>query len=444
MTWRYALIGLIGLVLLVAPAAADFDVKRGYGAVGDGVADDTVAFQQAINACAEVGGSVQVPAGQYLLAGHLNLPDNVALEGVFVAPHAVSLAQSASPAELRLQGSVLLVTEGANEPDGTPFITLGSNAGLKGLTLFYPRQTKTNPPIAYPWTVRSIGWDTFLIDVFMVNPYQAVDFGSAYVGRHTVRGLYAQALFRGFFIDDCHDIVRLQDVHLFPFWDFSLSPLKDFTSEQGEAFVIARTDWQQMSNCFCIGYRTGFHFITSPKKKTYDPGPGDVKITGGGADGSGAAVHVDATMMSMGVSFVNCQLFGEIQVQATNTGPVKFTACSIVGSMTGKNGVRFGQTAGAGPVSFVNCHFRAIHPDAASAPAGLVAAGGRLTINSCLFEDLQPAQIVLEPSVEAAILTSNQFAGANAIDNKVPEQGHVQIGLNLEGVSAPSPKIVPD
>ena len=183
---------LVCLVLLVAPAGAAFDVKVGYGAVGDGVTDDTAAFQQAINACGEVGGSVQVPAGSYRIAGHLNLPDNVALEGVFVAPHAVSLAQSASSEELRLQGSVLLVTEGATEPNGTPFITLGNNAGLKGLTIFYPQQTKTNPPVAYPWTVRSLGWDTFLIDVFLVNPYQAVDFGSAYVGRHTVRGLYAR------------------------------------------------------------------------------------------------------------------------------------------------------------------------------------------------------------------------------------------------------------
>ena len=230
--------------------------------------------------------------------------------------------------------------------------------------------------------------------------------------------------------------MRLEDVHLFPFWDFSLSPLKDFTSEQGEAFIIARTDWQQMTNCFCIGYQTGFHFITSPKKKPYDPGPGDVKITGGGSDGSGAAVRVDATMTSMGVSFVNCQFFGEIQVEPTNTGPVKFTACSVVGSMTGKNGVRFGRTAGAGPVSFVNCHFRAIHPAAASASAGLVAAGGRLTVSSCQFEDIQTTQLVLEPPVAAAIIMGNQFAGLSAIDNRA--QGQVQIGLNLEGVVASS------
>ena len=87
--------------------------------------------------------------------------------------------------------------------------------------------------------------------------------------------------------------------------------------------------------------------------------------------------------------------------------------------------------AGPGPVSFVNCHFRAIHPNTATAPAGLVAAGGRLTVSGCLFEDTQAAQLVLEPPVEAAIITGNQFAGLHAIDHRA--KGQVQIGLNVEG-----------
>ena len=43
-----------------------------FGAVGDGVADDTAAFQTALQAAADAGGgTVQVPAGRYLIAGHL-------------------------------------------------------------------------------------------------------------------------------------------------------------------------------------------------------------------------------------------------------------------------------------------------------------------------------------------------------------------------------------
>ena len=56
--------------------AAVYDVKR-FGAVGDGVAKDTVAIQKAIDAAAAAGGgTVEVPAGTYL-TGSLYLKSNV-------------------------------------------------------------------------------------------------------------------------------------------------------------------------------------------------------------------------------------------------------------------------------------------------------------------------------------------------------------------------------
>ena len=127
-----SLLLMLGLVCLVTLSAlAAFDVKADYGAVGDGIANDTAAFQAAIDACSAAGGgAVSVPAGKFLIAGHLSLPDNVALVGVFAGPHACSLHESAAEDALNLKGSVLLVTEGAGHPDGTPFITLGNNAEI--------------------------------------------------------------------------------------------------------------------------------------------------------------------------------------------------------------------------------------------------------------------------------------------------------------------------
>jgi hypothetical protein len=49
-----------------ARGTAVLDV-RSFGAVGDGVRDDTVAFQAAINALPSTGGTVTVPAGTYLI-----------------------------------------------------------------------------------------------------------------------------------------------------------------------------------------------------------------------------------------------------------------------------------------------------------------------------------------------------------------------------------------
>ena len=62
-----------------AGPSKSFDVRR-LGAVGDGVTDDTAAFQQALTRCADAdaGGEVRVPAGNYLI-GSVVLGSNTTL-----------------------------------------------------------------------------------------------------------------------------------------------------------------------------------------------------------------------------------------------------------------------------------------------------------------------------------------------------------------------------
>lgn len=54
---------------------------KSYGAVGDGVADDTVAIQAAIDAAAPVGAAVFLPAGRYLISASLELTSGTTLRG---------------------------------------------------------------------------------------------------------------------------------------------------------------------------------------------------------------------------------------------------------------------------------------------------------------------------------------------------------------------------
>src|SRR5205807_2307334 len=57
---------------------------RSYGATGDGKTDDTAAFQHALDQAAHAGGgTVHAPRGNYLFAGHLNVPNGVTLEGIW-------------------------------------------------------------------------------------------------------------------------------------------------------------------------------------------------------------------------------------------------------------------------------------------------------------------------------------------------------------------------
>src|SRR5690606_31192986 len=63
-----------------------FNVKD-YGAVGDGITDDTDAFQAALDeARVNGGGTVYVPAGRYHIASHLTVYDNTEIRGVNDGP----------------------------------------------------------------------------------------------------------------------------------------------------------------------------------------------------------------------------------------------------------------------------------------------------------------------------------------------------------------------
>ena len=97
---------------------------RDFGAMGDGVTDDTVAFQAAINtAYANSGGTVFVPAGYYLINDFLSINSCVTLKGV-------NEVQSSSGAPLSsfLAGSVLYLPSTKN-------IYLYENSNIIGIAV---------------------------------------------------------------------------------------------------------------------------------------------------------------------------------------------------------------------------------------------------------------------------------------------------------------------
>ena len=77
-------------MLDTAYASSDGRVIQGnvkdYGALGNGVDDDSIAFQTALSEMAETGGALYVPAGTYVLTQELAIPDGVTLLGDFNAP----------------------------------------------------------------------------------------------------------------------------------------------------------------------------------------------------------------------------------------------------------------------------------------------------------------------------------------------------------------------
>lgn len=424
------------LPLSVQAAVNDFARNvRDYGAKGDGKTDDTAALQKAMDeAGAAGGGIVQVPVGNYLIKTHLSIPANVTLEGVWKAPPIAARAKSPDPAydNTWLAGSVLLAVEGAGKPDATPFIFLNANSTLKGMTIYYPEQRFDGPPTPYPWCVASAGADNpSIVDCLLVNPYQAVDFGTRVAGRHYIRNLYGQPLYKGLFIDACFDVGRCENIHFWPFWTGHVlggkgAAIDEWVLKNGTAFVLARSDWEYMSNCFAILYKVGMRFISASQ-----PGPGNYLLTQSGADCCDIALQVDETQGHSGISFSNSQIFGRIVVGDKNTGPVRFTGCGIFGASGKIEANEMIRIAGRGRVSFDNCSFYAIDPTPKTNDF-INVAGGRLGISGSVFIGTAGhAPIVLGENTISAIITGNEFYSSKQIVNNAKKE--VIIKDNLFG-----------
>lgn len=441
---------LAALLIAVLPlqtyaAANDFARSvKDYGAKGDGVTDDTAAFQKAMDeAGAGGGGIVQVPVGNYMIKTHLSVPANVTLEGVWKAPPCptklknpmspLGQAQDAASDKTWLSGSVLLAVEGADKPDGTPFIFLGTNSTLKGMTVYYPEQKQDGAPTPYPWCVASIGADNpSIVDCLLVNPYQAVDFGTRVAGRHYINGLYGQPLYKGLFVDVCFDVGRVENIHFWPFYTGHVlggkaKAMDEWVFRNGTAFIFARSDWEYVTNCFAISYKTGFHFISASQ-----PGPGNYLMTQSGADCGDVALQVDETQGHSGISFSNSQLFGRIVVSDKNTGPVRFTGCGIFGASGKIEAEEMIRIDGRGRVSFDNCSFYAIDPTPKTNHF-INVVGGRLGISNSVFIGTAGHRpIVLGEKTISAIIADNEFYSSAPITNNAKTK-NVIIKDNLFG-----------
>jgi len=223
------------------PTHTDLFNVKDYGAVGDGVINDTVAIQQAVAAAVTNGGGIVfVPDGEYLMTGNLNLGVGVELRGNSGGRH-----DSDTRAEL---GSLILIDIGKNQPDGTPFITLGDTSGLRGISFFYPDQNYTddNAYDAFPYMVQANGDKNYIIDCFAGNAYQAAELnGDDHLVEYTffggLRSTYRANNCSGGRIQNCHikpDFWR--DTHLpgNPSENYNLGPFKWDIGKELEAIYL--------------------------------------------------------------------------------------------------------------------------------------------------------------------------------------------------------------
>ena len=176
-----------------------------YGAHGDGITDDSGAFQAAINAVNNLGGGVvYAPAGNYAFYTNINIPTGVTLQGNWT---------DWTTGTGGCVGTTFKVYYGAGNTNASPFIYMNTSSALKDCNIWYPNQNP-NGITAYPYSV-SIANDQCLVqNVVLVNSYMGIEsIGPAHYHMITVIGT---PLFVGFAGDQSYDVEHSTDIRFNP------------------------------------------------------------------------------------------------------------------------------------------------------------------------------------------------------------------------------------
>lgn len=405
-------------------AGSVFDVAD-HGAVGDGQADCTKAFQAALDAAGAAGGGiVEAGTGRYRFDGVLNFPKNVTLRGTYVyAPSHAGIRDNTD--EKPVFGTVMEIYAGRGDASATPFITLNNNSVIQGVTVHYPEQDpKADAPTPYPWTIAMRGNNPAVIDVQLVNPYDAID--ASHNQRALIRNVHGQPIHVGIYVDAIYDIGRIENVHWNPWWSHR-TPVFDWQQKHGVGFLFEKTDWHYVHNTFCFGYNVGYKFAKS------DRGGTNGNFLGIGADDCFTAVLVEQTE-PMGVLITNGEFVSfrgpdptMIRVTDTHTGTVRFSNCAFWGP-----GNRNALIDGHGTVGFSDCTFvhwgRGGGVNQPEMPS-LDIKSGSVLVRGCEFMEDKP-QVRLGENVSRAIITENLIAGKERIEKNT--NGTVIIRDNAE------------
>jgi len=442
----YLIITMLILSVSSVSAAESVINVLDFGAKGDETFDNTAAFQAALDEAGKIGATVFVPIGKYRFNGTITIPDGAALSGTWQGPHFPNQAK----------GSALFIYAGRDNENSAPFVTMGDNSTIKGLTLFYPEQ-KAKDIHPYPWTIQGKGARYNIFDMTLANSYNAINCGAVSAAGHNLRNVNICALRRGVLIDKTCDIGRVENVHIHNvnWWTVDepykptnedIKAMFDYTMKNLEGFIIGRCDWEYMNNCFVIWSKIGFHFRETPDApqtgltKDRVHVRGNILITQSGSDMAPQALFVENVQDHSGIAFENCQFMNGIDIAPGNTGPVKFTNCGFWGStFKGPLGGSVVVNKGSGEVMMTSCHFSTWEdPAVVYNPDPKVPLirieNGSLLMTGCLFKDYGHTpdnHIFLGEGTDAAVINGNIVQGGKLrIANKT--KSSVQIMGNIE------------
>ncbi len=367
-----------------------------FGAVGDGVTDDTAAIQAALDSGANTVILARGTAG-FVIDSDLYIPDYVGLVGdyVWVDPRKGSHIENYT-------NRIILAN--------TASIILGESSSIKGCMIVCKGITiPANEAAVATWTGTAIT--------------TAASAGGTYIGHCSING-FDQAITtdatnteqmrceyvnfdcqNGIKIDFAADIVYIENCHGWPSLSIESTGVegeygrRPWLVRSGSAFTfVNKVDWGKITNCFSYGYEIGFELE-------------DVNscvLTGCGADDTG--VSTTAVGFSIAGTCAETTLIG-CQVAAKNIGYHINTNSTLNNvSMIGCKSwaIREAHIKNEDGMLFAtNCRFR--FAVKATSDGVATTAGTETHLTQCSFHDMRGDAINNASTVTPLIVTDCTF-----------------------------------
>jgi len=206
-----------------------------------GATDVTEALQALLTQAGNAGGGlVYLKPGKYLVNGSLTVPTGVELRG------ATDYASMPAPVN-----TIILVTK-AGGASAAATVNLSASAGIRGITFHYPEQMKNNGSNShtfteYPYMVRSLGSNVYVINVTSHNACYGVDLATNRSDNHYVDGLSGHFFRRGIVVGNgsANGVIRnyqlnynaILNANTTPWGNWGVAPLTE--DEKNDYFHLA-------------------------------------------------------------------------------------------------------------------------------------------------------------------------------------------------------------
>lgn len=305
------------------PQRAFYPAKRDrIEVVSPSGSDDTRRVQEAMSRVArQGGGTVFLPAGDYLLKGQLEVPSGVELRGAHDVPHHTMGG-----------GSVLHVFQS----EDTPTVRLQEKSGLRGLSFHYPEQ-RADDIQPYPFLIQGLGSDIYVINVNAANPFKFIDFMTHRCDNHYIDYASGAPLSIGIAVGGGSADGLVMNMQFNPhYWSRTPAgnnPLYDnkpvggvsrgtgrllweYQKEHLDALVVGHTTRQFLFQNFVFGSLYGIRFIEQDGKGAVDcishgHGTDGAKVGAFFDQGHGTITMINSELVAMDAVDKTAILMGE-------------------------------------------------------------------------------------------------------------------------------------